>query len=77
MNLENHHIEIDMESFCRNDRGGIKKGGISGCTIREVPGGWVLEAMVRTFPLAAAPTPASEKAAGCTSSWCGGQSCER
>lgn len=59
-NLENYHIELDVESLWRNGHRGIKEGGISGCTIREVPGGWVLEVMVRTLPLA----PVPEKAAG-------------
>lgn len=41
MNLENYHIELDMESLWRNDGRGIEKDGISGCTIRQVPGAGV------------------------------------
>lgn len=38
VNLENYHIELDMESLWRNDHRGIEKDGISGCTIRQEPG---------------------------------------
>lgn len=57
MNLENYHIELDVESLWRNDRRGIEKDGMHH---KAGPWGWVLEVMVRTLPLA----PSAEKAAG-------------